>query len=102
RLRARFVPPVVTATAAATATTGGTNLALNRPVTASSALQAATGAVDGNAGTRWESTQGVDPQWIFVDLGATFSVNKVVLTWETAAAKSYQIQTSTDAATWTS
>jgi hypothetical protein len=84
-------------------TAAGTNLALNRPCTASSAPQPCANAFDSNTtGTRWESTQGVDPQWVFVDLGSSTSINKVVLTWETAAGKSYQIQTSADAATWTS
>jgi hypothetical protein len=92
----------LTATATATATaTSGTNLALNRPATASSQLQSAAGAFDGNLGTRWESTQGVDPQWIYVDLGATYNLARVVLTWETASAKAYQIQSSTDAVNWT-
>jgi CxxC motif-containing protein (DUF1111 family) len=80
-----------------------TNLALNKPVTASANPQyAATNAVDGNVGTRWSSAQGVDPQWIYVDLGAATSIGKVILRWEAAFAKAYQIQTSPDAATWTS
>jgi beta-glucanase (GH16 family) len=96
-------PTATTVGATPTATPAtGSNLALNRPCTASSNLQPCAGAFDGNAGTRWESTQGVDPQWIYVDLGSSVSVNKVVLTWETAAGKAYQIQTSNDAANWTS
>jgi hypothetical protein len=58
-------------------------------------------AVDGNTGTRWSSASS-DPQWIYVDLGATHSINKVALNWEAAYAKAFQIQTSNDAATWTS
>src|SRR5436305_1940780 len=42
-----------------------------------------------------------DPQWIQVDLGATATVSQVVLQWEAAYASAFQIQVSTDAATWT-
>ena len=42
-----------------------------------------------------------DPQWIYVDLGATHTISKVVLNWEAAYGKAYQIQTSNDATTWT-
>jgi hypothetical protein len=43
----------------------------------------------------------VDPQWIYVDLGATYSVNRVELNWETAYARSYRIHVSSDAESWT-
>ena len=94
-----------TATATTAAGCGATNVALNKTVTASSALGGNTAnmAVDGNpTGTRWESTQGVDPQWLQIDLGATTSVCRVKLTWEGAYASGYQIQTSNDATNWTS
>jgi CxxC motif-containing protein (DUF1111 family) len=80
-----------------------TLLSQQRPAVASSTENAgspAANAVDGNTGTRWSSAFS-DPQWIYVDLGATASVTRVVLTWEAAYGKSYQIQTSSDAATWT-
>jgi len=60
----------------------------------------ASSAVDGNAGTRWSSAF-ADPQWLEVDLGASASVNQVVLQWETAYASAFQIQTSNDNSTWT-
>ena len=81
-----------------------TNLALNRPATASSSENAGTTAnlaVDGNTGTRWSSAFS-DPQWIQVDLGASHAVSRVVLTWEAAYARAFQLQTSTDGTTWTS
>jgi hypothetical protein len=84
-------------------TCGTTNLALNQPATASSVENAGTpasAAVDGNTGTRW-SSQFSDPQWIQVDLGSTTTLCKVVLQWETASGKAYQIQTSPDATNWT-
>jgi beta-glucanase (GH16 family) len=82
----------------------GTLLSQGRPATASSTENAgfpASNAVDGNAGTRWSSAFS-DPQWLRVDLGATHSINKVVLNWEAAYDKSYQVQTSNDGNTWTS
>ena len=84
-------------------TCGTTNLALNQPATASSAENAGTAAanaVDGNAGTRWSSAFS-DPQWLQVDLGSSTSICKVVLQWETASGKAYQIQTSPDGTNWT-
>jgi len=80
----------------------GTNLALNKPTTASSVQTgfSATGATDGNTATRWSSAFS-DPQWIQVDLGATHSITQVVLQWENAFAKAYQIQVSPDAVNWT-
>jgi hypothetical protein len=56
---------------------------------------------DGNTGTRWESAQGVDPQWIYWDLGSNKSLSQIVIDWEVASASNYVIQGSTDAATWT-
>lgn len=81
----------------------GADLALNRPVFASSlenSTLTAVNAVDGNSATRW-SSQFSDPQWIYVDLGATFNITEVKLNWEAAAGKNYQIQVSADAKSWT-
>ncbi|WDZ87362.1 glycosyl hydrolase [Micromonospora cathayae] len=79
------------------------NLARGRPATASSAEStghAAGLAVDGDTGTRWGSAY-TDPQWIRVDLGATYPIRQVNLRWEAAYARAYQVQTSTDGTTWT-
>jgi hypothetical protein len=38
---------------------------------------------------------------IGVDLGASATICQVVLQWESASGKAFQIQTSPDAATWT-
>jgi hypothetical protein len=54
--------------------------------------------VDGSTSTRWSSAFS-DPQWIQIDLGSTQSICQVVLRWETASGKAYQIQTSADAVT---
>ena len=72
-----------------------------RPVTASSEMQPAANAVDGNAGTRWESTHGVAASWITVDLGTAKNLTSVVIDWEAANAANYQVQGSNDNANWT-
>ncbi|MCX5388934.1 glycosyl hydrolase family 8 [Streptomyces sp. NBC_00094] len=75
-----------------------------KPATASSVEAAGYEpgrAVDGSATTRWASLEGVDPQWVRVDLGATHTVSRVKLTWEAAYGKAYRIQTSADGSTWT-
>ncbi|MGY0236963.1 family 20 glycosylhydrolase [Longispora urticae] len=79
------------------------NLALGRPVTASSTETAnfpAGYAVDGDQGTRWASGYS-DASWIRVDLGSSQPVSRVVLRWEAAYGRAYKIQTSNDDATWT-
>ncbi|AWT41209.1 MULTISPECIES: discoidin domain-containing protein [Streptomyces] len=86
----------------------GTNLALNRPATASSS-QASYGdcpctpqlAVDGRADTRWASDWS-DPQWFQVDLGAAKALRTLQLVWDPAYAKSYAVQVSDDGTTWRS
>ncbi|WP_157531765.1 family 20 glycosylhydrolase [Kitasatospora sp. Root107] len=78
------------------------DLAHNRPTTASSTETAAfpaAFATDGDQGTRWASAY-ADPQWIQVDLGSPQTVNRVVLRWEAAYGKAFQIQLSDDAVTW--
>ena len=82
---------------------GTTDAALNQPATASSIESASyppSAAVDGNLSTRWSSAFS-DPLWLQVDLGSSQSICQVTLNWEAAYAKAFQIQTSADAATWT-
>ncbi|MEV5548637.1 discoidin domain-containing protein [Streptomyces sp. NPDC052309] len=84
----------------------GTNVALNKPTTASS-FQPSYGdcpcepakATDGRADTRWASDWS-DPQWIKVDLGAATPIRKLQLVWDPAYAKSYEVQVSDDGTTW--
>jgi hypothetical protein len=83
--------------------TGSPNLAYNRPVFTTSnenASLAGQYAVDADGNTRWSSAY-ANNQSIVVDLGANYSVNRVRLAWETAYAKDYQIQFSTNNTTWT-
>jgi hypothetical protein len=84
---------------------GGTATLLSqgKPATSSSVENAsfpAPNAVDGNTGTRWSSAFS-DPQWLQVDLGATHSISQVVLNWEAAFGKAFQVQTSNDGTNWT-
>ncbi len=67
---------------------GGGNLAADRPTAESSHTQVygSGNAVDGNAGTYWESANNAFPQWVQVDLGTATAVGRVVLklppSWE--------------------
>ena len=79
------------------------NLALNKPVTATSIegiAFPAKNAVDGIATTRWGSTF-TDPQTFVVDLKASYNLTKIVVNWEAACAKAYTISVSSDSITWT-
>jgi hypothetical protein len=78
-------------------TTAEVLLSQQKPVlTSSNESSSLTGdkAVDGSATTRWASLEGVDQQWIRVDLGQAATVNRVKLTWEAAYAKAYRIEVS--------
>ena len=80
-----------------------TLLSQGKPVVASpqeGAGLARTRGVEGNAGTRWGSVF-ADPQWIMVDLGSAATINRVLLNWETAHGKAYQIQVSDNGTSWT-
>lgn len=79
------------------------NLALNRKVSASSIQYLgvdAHWACDGKSRTRWASRFS-DPQWLTVDLASVKTVGRVVVFWETAAAKAYRIQFSLNGKDWT-
>ncbi len=80
------------------------DLALNKPAVASSVETSdfpASYAFDGSMANRWSSLYS-DPQWIYVDLGAAYNINRVKLSWEAAYASAYEIQVSSDATNWTS
>jgi hypothetical protein len=70
------------------------NLALGKAALASSAVQAASNAFDGNSGTRWESASS-DSQYIIVDLGSVQSIDRIRLSWETALGKNFTLDIST-------
>lgn len=54
---------------------------------------------DESKNSRWASKY-TDNEWIYVDLGKNYDMNKVILKWEPAYAKGYKIQISKDAQTW--
>jgi len=94
---------VVEAAAGAAAAAAPSNIAIGKTASASSAEGAdfvASRAVDGNASTRWASQQS-DAQWIKVDLGATATIDHLVLDWEAAYGKAFTVQLSPDDSTWT-
>ena len=96
-------PSSASAIAIATASAAPVNISQGKLATASSVEGAdfnASKAVDGNNGTRWAS-QFADAQWIQVDLGATATIASVVLRWEAAYGKTFQVQLSDNGTTWT-
>ena len=80
-----------------------TNLALNKvtSVTSTEADNIADNATDGDANTRWSSLF-TDTQSIMVDLGENKDISRIILNWETASAKSYSIEISSDGVMWSS
>ena len=79
--------------------TPNVNLALAKTATASTLENAtftANQATDGDAGTRWASSFANATEWIYVDLGSNYTLNRVVLKWEAAYATQYKVQLSTD------
>lgn len=80
------------------------SLSLKKPCTTSTTEanlgNIATNAVDGEAATRWSSTYS-DPQWYSIDLGQSYSISKVIISWEVASAKDYKIEVSDNGTTWT-
>jgi hypothetical protein len=74
-----------------------------RPIVAvalSSNSHLASEAIDGDFTTRWESAQGIDPEWIYVDLGARVFINRVQIAWLSSCATNYDLQVSNDAGAW--
>lgn len=83
------------------------NLALRKTAAASSSTgsNAPGNAVDSVSwqnylNSKWMSSV-ADSQWIRVDLGSATSINRVILKWDSAYAKSFKIQVGTDTSSWT-
>ncbi len=68
-------------------------------------IQASSGdvfkAFDGDFNTRWES-EWKDPQWITINFKKLQKVNQIVILWETAFGKEYEILASNDNVNWRS
>ena len=82
------------------------NVALGKPSSASSYAEPettwfdSTRAFDGFYNTRWASLP-ADPQWIAVDLGSMHYIEQMILWWEYASAKVFEIRLSDDGSNWT-
>ena len=79
-------------------------ISLNKSVTVSSiesSEYAGSNAVDGDTSSRWASLEGNDNEWIFIDLGSSYDISRVVLNWEAAYATNYKIELSNNASNWT-
>jgi len=76
------------------------NLALGKTATASTEENptlSAGKATDGDGTvSRWASSFANATEWIYVDLGSNYNLNRVVLKWEAAYAAQYKVQLSTD------
>ena len=61
----------------------------------------ANNAIDGNDGSSWESTHGVDAVKLTIDLGQKRIFNTVQIRWEGAYGKAFTIDVSNDGTDWT-
>jgi hypothetical protein len=79
------------------------NLAFRKPAYHSSSqgwINTAQLAVDGRPSTHWSSRPN-EPQWLYVDLGTSHKVNRVIIRWEKEYAREFSISISMDAKQWT-
>lgn len=79
------------------------NLSAGRPVTASGAENAVFGAAcltDGDPGTRW-SSDFADNAWFIIDLERVCNISQVILNWETAFGRKYELYASQDGTNYT-
>ena len=56
-------------------------------------------AVDGNPATRWSSEYS-DPQWLAVEMEEVKTIQRIMMHWEVAYGKEYEIQASVDGNNW--
>jgi hypothetical protein len=92
-----------------TGVASNTNLALGKTMSASSSVNGAQTpnyANDNNTSSYWESANNAFPQWLQVDLGASTSVSRIVITLPPATSWATRTQTlsvlgSTDGTTFT-
>ena len=70
-----------------------------------------TNLVDGDGSTRWSSGTTLKAtsledapdqnEWACVDLGQEYSIGRIVMKWQTANSRDYDVQISSDGETWT-
>ena len=83
-------------------TVSAQNIALQKTVSVSStesAIRPGNLAVDGDLSTRWAS-ESSDPQFIVIDLGEKYNIDRVSIYWEAAFAVHYQLQLSNNGQQW--
>ncbi|MFA0812878.1 discoidin domain-containing protein [Microbulbifer epialgicus] len=75
---------------------------LESSISATSELQSAKLAIDGDNNTRRESVHGLDDVSLIYDLGQQQAIDSVRIDWETANAAAYTLLGSADGNNWTS
>jgi hypothetical protein len=77
------------------------NMASGRPAVGSTTYPGypAGNITDGDTDSRWSSLYS-DNEWLYVDLGSAYTIDRVVMLWTIAYARSYKLQVSNDAVTW--
>ncbi|WP_379356052.1 MULTISPECIES: discoidin domain-containing protein [unclassified Paenibacillus] len=79
------------------------DLAFHKPVYSSSDEHSQftkDNVVDGKMDSRWSSDPEEDSSWLYVDLGVETTFSKLKLTWESAYAQHYKIQSSMNSLDW--
>ncbi len=102
--RSDSVTKTITVSEPASEPAPSSDLALNKPASASSTEQVSYVGVqdanDGDSSTRW-SSDFADNQWWQLDLGSVQTVDQVIVNWEAAYGAEYRIEGSTDGSSWT-
>ena len=81
-----------------------TDVAAGKTVTSSGSEGAGFGEgnlTDNNTATRWSSNF-ADNAWFVIDLGGTYNISQLVLNWEAAYGKQYEILVSTNGSSYSS
>ena len=101
-IRIVFLFITLTAMTVSSGVGASANVALLQSASASSSYSAAylpEYAFDGDPATRWASKFS-DPQWVQVDLGVSYLIDRVVLDWATTSSLAYTVEVSLDGANW--
>ncbi len=91
--------PDFSATNSSSSSAGPVNIALGKPISATSTEGAgyeANRMLDGNSATRWASALNATNAAITIDLGGYYDLTGARLQWEAAYATAYNLQVSTD------
>lgn len=112
RIISYYVPPTPTPTPSPTPVPSGSNIALNKPATANAyyGVQTPAKAVDGivsDINSKWCTDQGTGSQWLQLDLGTNYDINRWVVRHAGAGGedpvyntKDFKLQKSSDGSIW--